>query len=137
MKPAFEELSTEACHRHLRQEHVGRMAVVVGDHPEIFPVNYVVDENNDVWFRTDAGTKLDAVEPAHNVAFEIDGIDESFEAGWSVLVVGQAHRTADPDAIARVDALGLAPWAPGEKENVVQIKAAKVTGRRIYRTVKS
>jgi len=37
-------LSLIACDRHLRSESVGRVAVMVDDHPEIFPVNYAVDE---------------------------------------------------------------------------------------------
>ncbi|MBO0916187.1 hypothetical protein [Streptomyces laculatispora] len=42
----------------------------------------------------------------------LDPIDDTFSQGWSILVVGQVHRIADPDAIREVEpkARGLA-WA--------------------------
>ena len=43
----------------LRSAEVGRLAVSNLDHPDIFPVNYVVDHGT-VVFRTAEGTKLAA-----------------------------------------------------------------------------
>ncbi len=42
-------LSSIACDRHLRSETVGRVAVMVDEHPEIFPVNFAVDERGDIF----------------------------------------------------------------------------------------
>jgi nitroimidazol reductase NimA-like FMN-containing flavoprotein (pyridoxamine 5'-phosphate oxidase superfamily) len=39
----FRELSSDECHRLLAEHHVGRLAVVVGGQPVIFPLNYVFD----------------------------------------------------------------------------------------------
>jgi nitroimidazol reductase NimA-like FMN-containing flavoprotein (pyridoxamine 5'-phosphate oxidase superfamily) len=129
----LQALSSIACHRHLQTESVGRVAVMVDDHPEIFPVNYAVDERGDIFFRTDSGTKLHAAATAPTIAFEIDGFDEERELGWSVLVVGQARWLGRPEDIAKVRSLPLKPWAAGEKANVVRLSPAKVTGRQIAR----
>ena len=126
-------LSSIACERHLQNETVGRVAVMVEDHPEIFPVNYAVDERGDIFFRTDPGTKLQAAATAPTIAFEIDGFDEEREIGWSVLVVGQARWLGRPQDIAKVRTLPLKPWAAGEKANVVRLSPAKITGRQIAR----
>lgn len=129
----IESLSPVGCDRHLRTEEIGRVALMVDDdHPEIFPVNYVVDEAGDIFFRSDPGTKLDAVAKAPMIALEIDGIDEQRHLGWSVLVVGQARHLGDPAEIARVLAL-LEPWPSGEKADVVRLRPTEVTGRRLYR----
>ena len=47
---------------------MGRLAVVVAGHPDIFPINYVVDHASIV-IRTAAGTKL-AGSKSRQVAFE-------------------------------------------------------------------
>ena len=124
-------LSLIACDRHLRSESVGRVAVMVDDHPEIFPVNYAVDERGDIFFRTDPGTKLNAAATAPTIAFEIDGFDEDREVGWSVLAVGPARWLGRPQDIAKVRSLPLKPWAAGEKANVVRLSPTKITGRQI------
>jgi len=132
-RTGMEVLSAIGCDRHLRTESIGRVAVMVDGHPEIFPVNYAVDERGDIFFRSDPGSKLSAVATAPTIAFEIDGIDEERELGWSVLVVGPARWLAAPEQIAKVRVLPLKPWAAGEKANVVRITPTKITGRRIYR----
>lgn len=129
----LEEMPPIGCDRHLRTETIGRVAVVVDDHPEIFPVNYAVDEHGDIFFRTDPGTKLAAVATAPTIAFEIDGIDEHNQLGWSVLAVGPARWLSTPEQLEHVDGLQLQPWAAGEKANVVRLSPTKVTGRRIHR----
>ena len=132
-KTYLEVLSPIACDRHLRTETIGRVAVPVGDHSEIFPVNYAVDDRGDILFRTDPGTKLAAIGTTPTISFEIDGIDERNQLGWSVLAVGPAHWLASPELLAKASALSLQPWAAGEKAHVVRLSPTKLTGRRIYR----
>jgi len=129
----LELLSPIACERHLRTEEVGRIALVVEDHPEIFPVNYAVDEKGDIYFRTAPGTKLHALSQAATIALEIDGLDHKLQAGWSVLVVGTAVHIGHPDEIEHAQALPLQPWASGEKAAIVRLRPTKTTGRRIHR----
>ncbi|MEY2420669.1 MAG: uncharacterized protein QOI95_736 [Acidimicrobiaceae bacterium] len=133
----LEALTPIACSMHLRHEDVGRVAVMVDGHPEIFPVNYAMDERGDIFFRSDPGSKLDAVATAPTIAFEIDGVDEDRHSGWSVLAVGPARWLAHPSQTTEARALPLQPWAPGEKAHVVRLSPTKVTGRRIYRPTMS
>ena len=134
-RTGLEEIPRVGCDRHLRTETIGRVAVMVDGHPEIFPVNYAVDDIGNIYFRADRGTKLDAVSTTPTIAFEIDGIDDEHQLGWSVLVVGVARRVGSPELLTTARSLDLQPWAAGEKANVVQIAPTKVTGRRIYRRV--
>ena len=133
----MEEIPLTGCDRYLRSETVGRVAVIVDGHPEIFPVNYAIDERGDIYFRTDPGTKLNAVATAPTVAFEIDGLDDENELGWSVLAVGPARWLSTPEQLAHARTLPLQPWAAGEKANVVRLAPTKLTGRRLYRNRKA
>lgn len=53
-------LDAQTCWQQLAGEEVGRLAVSVRQHPDIFPVNYTVDDQTIV-FRTAEGTKLFAL----------------------------------------------------------------------------
>ncbi|MGQ0432535.1 MAG: pyridoxamine 5'-phosphate oxidase family protein, partial [Microthrixaceae bacterium] len=54
-RTGLEVLAQDECLRLLHKQGVGRVAVVAGGRPMIFPVNYVVDGRTIV-FRTDEGT---------------------------------------------------------------------------------
>lgn len=123
-------LDEAECRELLGHAAVGRVAVSVGAVPAVFPVNYALMDGN-VVFRTGAGTKLDAA--VHNavVAFEVDHVDPVYHEGWSVLVVGLADEITDPDERRVALALPLEPWAEGERDHVVRVRAELVSGRRI------
>jgi uncharacterized protein len=87
----------------------------------IFPVNYLFDQDL-VVFRTDPGSKLDAASELELVTFEIDAVDEATRTGWSVVVRGSLAEVTDPDQLARLLALPLYPWAPGEKSRYVRVR---------------
>ncbi len=129
-RTGLEALAQDECLRLLRGQGVGRMAVVAGGRPMIFPVNYVVDGRTIV-FRTDEGTKLDGITSGFNAAFEIDGIEPLYHTGWSVLVSGVGREVVDPTEVAALAELPLRPWAQGEKAHWVRIRPDTITGRRI------
>jgi uncharacterized protein len=115
---------------HLLTAHgLGRLAVSLRDQPLILPVNYAMD-GDCVVFRTDAGTKLYGA-AGQPVAFEIDGFDRLYHEGWSVLVVGTAEEVHQPAERARLAALPLGPWAPGDKAHWLRIRPGAITGRRL------
>lgn len=132
----LEIIPPAGCERHLRQETVGRIGVTVDGHAEIFPINFAVDEDGAIVFRTDLGTKLAALVNNATVAFEVDGFDDEHHTGWSVLVVGRAQWLNSPDELAAARQLELEPWAVGEKAHFVRIAPTKVSGRLIHRTRK-
>jgi nitroimidazol reductase NimA-like FMN-containing flavoprotein (pyridoxamine 5'-phosphate oxidase superfamily) len=125
----LDELGVDECWRLLATQQVGRLAVVVGHYPLVFPVNYGLDETTIV-FRTAPGTKLHALERS-NVTFEVDVVSPG---GWSVMVRGVARvlmAERHVDLAARSAAAGAVPWAPGERDHIVRIVPDQVTGRRI------
>jgi hypothetical protein len=64
-------------------------------------------------------------------AFEIDGTDPGTESGWSVIVQGPVEEITGAAEIARLEGVGLRPWAPGEKPHWLRVRATVVSGRRI------
>src|SRR5262245_66600837 len=87
-------LSTSESWGLLREAVVGRLAVMVDDQPDIFPVNYLVDHGSIV-FRTAEGTKL-ASSVGRLVAFEVEGYDSSSGEARSVVNKGTARGVKQP-----------------------------------------
>jgi hypothetical protein len=123
------ELDRDECLRLVRASTLGRLAVVIGERPLVFPVNFVLD-GTAVVLRTDEGTKLYAARHGF-VAFECDDIDRTYHTGWSVLFSGNAEEVREPAEVARLDRLPLGPWAPGPKAVWLRIRPHAITGRRI------
>ena len=129
----LETIDARECLELLIAHHIGRLSVVVGDQPLVFPVNYAMLDRQ-VVFRTDPGTKLHAAN-RRRVAFEIDGIDPRYHDGWSVLVVGTAREERDAVRLRKFAALPLAPWVSGAKAHWLYIAGGAITGRRITHLV--
>lgn len=125
---AVERLAPDDCWDLLDQTNVGRLAVLVDGHPDVFPVNYVLDGDSIV-FRTGAGTKFWSTMTS-SCALEIDGYEPVSEKAWSVVARGRAHVILDRREKAVVDALGLDPWQPGTKDNYLRLAPEALTGRR-------
>jgi hypothetical protein len=125
----IENLSSSQCWEMFRSTDFGRLAVVVEGHPEIFPINYVVDHGSIV-FRTARGTKLDSALSGVNVAFETDGYTPATNTAWSVVVKGPAERLSSIEDVLASSMLPLFPWQSGEKSNFVRIIPLEITGRR-------
>ena len=88
-------LTFDECWELLADDILGRLALVVDGHPEIFPVNYVLDRRSIV-FRSAGGSKLWGAQADRPAALEIDGYDPNTEVAWSVVVRGDTAR--DPFA---------------------------------------
>jgi nitroimidazol reductase NimA-like FMN-containing flavoprotein (pyridoxamine 5'-phosphate oxidase superfamily) len=117
----------------LRQAVVGRLALIVDDQPDIFPVNYKVDHGS-VLFRTAQGRKL-AGAVGHTVAFEVDGYVEETASAWSVVVKGTAKEVMRLyDVLEAFVEVPLYPWHPSPKSHVIRIEPDSITGRRFQVT---
>jgi nitroimidazol reductase NimA-like FMN-containing flavoprotein (pyridoxamine 5'-phosphate oxidase superfamily) len=134
MEGSLEVLSESECMDLLATHHLGRLAVVVEDHPLIFPVNYALGDRI-VAIRTADGTKLAAARNAH-VAFEIDGCDVAAGHAWSVLVQGVAYEITEAADRQSVLArrLRVDPLAPGSHDRWLGIHPVAITGRRFSTT---
>jgi nitroimidazol reductase NimA-like FMN-containing flavoprotein (pyridoxamine 5'-phosphate oxidase superfamily) len=124
------ELPVSQCWALLRDSVVGRVAVVRGDRPEIFPVNFVVDHGSLV-FRTGSGT-LSSAADGHPVAFEVDGYDTADATAWSVVVHGTGREVVGVGATLDAMELPLAPWHDAPKPRFVRIEPLALTGRRFH-----
>ncbi|MCH8561567.1 pyridoxamine 5'-phosphate oxidase family protein [Nesterenkonia sp. LB17] len=127
--PRTEVLESRECWELLRSVSLGRLAVWTGDHPELFPVTYLVDQRTIV-FRTGPGTKRTAALGSSPVAFETDGVDPRTNVAWSVIVKGTAAEVEQTDDSLSSSSRRLFPWESGEKDHFVRITPEVVTGRR-------
>lgn len=130
-RTALERLDRDECLELLAREQVGRLAVVHGGAPEIFPVNYVLDGSS-ILFRTAPGTKLVAGS-GRTVCFEVDGFNTVTCSGWSVVVSGRLEEVTRyaPTTWERVEQLSVEPWAPGKKPHCMLLVASRISGRRV------
>ena len=126
----LETLSDDDCWRLLATRQVGRLAVSIANQPDIFPVNYRVEDETLV-VRTAPGLKLAGATLGAGVAFEVDGLDEMRHTGWSVVVHGLAEEIEALEEWMAADRLLIEPWAEGERDRLVRITPSKVSGRRI------
>lgn len=124
-------LTDEQCWELLHSATVGRLAVDVAGRPDIYPINFVIDDGA-IIFRTGAGTKLAAAALMHHVAFEIDGYVPADRTAWSVVVKGWADQVESMNDLFEVEELPLYPWAAHPKPNFVKITPHEVTGRRFH-----
>jgi nitroimidazol reductase NimA-like FMN-containing flavoprotein (pyridoxamine 5'-phosphate oxidase superfamily) len=107
---------------------LGRLVTSVGGHPEIFPVNYVVQDRT-ILFRTAEGTKLVSTTINNHVVFEVD--DHNVAQGWSVIVRGTARSLHTNEEIENAERAQVLPWAaPENKTHFVRVIPEVVTGRR-------
>lgn len=117
------------CWALLRTTDVGRLAVVVDNHPDIFPLNYAVDHGTLV-FRSGEGTKVASALSDIPVALEADGYDAATAKAWSVVVKGSAKAIRQIDDVLDTMDLSLFPWQGGDKNRFIRIEPGLVTGRR-------
>jgi uncharacterized protein len=130
---SLDEIGDEECWQLLSSQPIGRVAIIVGHYPLVFPVNYIVD-GRAIVYRTNTGTKLWAIHRS-NVTFQIDEIDQSHRSGWSVMVKGVAQELSAKRGHQMLSTAELAdatPWAPGTRDHFIRILPDEVTGRRIH-----
>ena len=126
-----EVLETNVCWQLLRDSEVGRLAVSITDHPDIFPINFVVDHGT-VVFRTTEGTKLAAAVLGCAVAFEVDGYDPDRGDAWSVVLKGRATEIERMQDVFSALDLPLFPWHAAPKPRFVRIEPSDISGRRFH-----
>ena len=135
----LEALDAAECLRLISPGGIGRLAYLGRYGLSVIPVNYRVHEGAIV-FRTaqDSPTGEDLqtgiAHAEYQVAFEIDDIDETARAGWSVLIHGPAHHMTSEAERASVLASGVEPWPGGPREQAIRITPTRITGRRLHRS---
>jgi uncharacterized protein len=127
----LEPMERAACDEALASAPFVRIAFVLDGRPTILPVNHVMLDG-DLFFRTEAGSKLAAAAAQAPVAVEADGADTEHRVGWSVVVHGRSSIVTDTALLERLHALNFTPWsAPDAKVFWIRIGVDEVGGRRI------
>lgn len=122
----LEELSPEECWGLVRSRSIGRFAANrLRASPLVVPVNYAVEADLSLVFRSGAGTKLNAATKGL-VALQVDEIDPLYHVGWSVVVEGFARWLYEEQ-----DGVDVVTWAPGDRPYVVRLTPSRVSRRRI------
>jgi uncharacterized protein len=119
-------LSEDESWSRLDSVSLGRLVISIGGEPEIFPVNYVVQDRT-VLFRTAEGTKLFVAVTNSKVAFEAD--DHNVAEGWSVIVKGRAQLLNTDEQIREAERAELIPWTATQKDHYIRVIPSEVTGR--------
>jgi nitroimidazol reductase NimA-like FMN-containing flavoprotein (pyridoxamine 5'-phosphate oxidase superfamily) len=119
-------LSEDESWERLSRVALGRLVTNFAGEPEIFPVNYVVQDRT-VLFRTAEGTKLYSAVSNRTVVFEAD--DYNPTEGWSVIVRGRARRLQTDAEIQKAEHAQLASWIATPKDCYVRVTASDITGR--------
>ena len=116
----------------LETSGIGRIAFCTESGPEIYPVNYSVD-NHAIYFRTSPHSQLGTAIDGTHVAFEIDHLNWASRQGWSVVVKGRAEVVDDPAEVARIRELRHEPqpWASGMRRLYVRIPVKEISGREV------
>jgi len=130
-RDGVEVLGHDECLRLITSRGVGRIGIVDSGQPIILPMNYqMVDDT--VVMRTSAGTKLQHAQGSA-ACFEVDEIDATTQAGWSVLAVGRLETITEYDEakVRAARSLPLSPWAAGERSYWMRLVTQRLTGRRI------
>jgi Pyridoxamine 5'-phosphate oxidase len=128
----LEELTPWQSMRLLGSVALGRIVFTARALPAIRPVNHLIDGDY-IIIRTDLSARITSElrsEAGSVVAYEADAIDPAERLGWSVIVVGVAHRVTDVGQAAAYRR-ALRPWVAGVMDQVIAIHADVVTGFRL------
>lgn len=125
-------LTEDACINLLALGYTGRLAFIAADgRPLILPVNYRLDADHRIVVRTTEGEKLEAARRGDLAAFEIDGIDEEYRSGWSVVVRGRLRDITDEGEDSRPEH-PLRPWVRGASRDCwIRLEPDEISGRRV------
>jgi nitroimidazol reductase NimA-like FMN-containing flavoprotein (pyridoxamine 5'-phosphate oxidase superfamily) len=126
----LEDLHKAECLRLLEEGSLGRIGAVVRGHPVIFPVNYVAFDGA-IMFYARRGGELEIAAANATVAFEIDGVDNIYHEGWSVLTIGRCIPVTDPIELDHIQGSRLSSWAGRGRDLLVRISIDEISGRRI------
>ena len=130
-RTGIEVLDRAQCLELLAEHEIGRLGVVTGGEPDIFPVNYALD-GSAIVVRTADGTKSAAA--GHAAAcFEVDDFDRERRGGWSVVVHGRLE-AIDPTSgpvWERITRLPVDPWTGSAKPRWLRLTPVRISGRRV------
>lgn len=124
-------LAEHECLELLATVRIGRLVLTERALPAVHPVAFAVADGM-IWIPTETGGRVASASHGAVVALAVDHVDAGVRTGWDVTVVGPAHVVTDDRAVARLDGLGVQPWAPGDGRCYVGVRISLVYGQRIH-----
>jgi Pyridoxamine 5'-phosphate oxidase len=126
------ELTRDESLRMMGSVPFGRVVFTSRALPAIQPVSHLL-VGEQIIIRASLGAAIrSAVHGTGTVvAYQADLIDPAVRIGWSVVVIGRAHRVVS-EALAVRYRRSLRPWIDEEMDEVIAIDADLVTGCRIF-----
>lgn len=126
------ELTVEECLDLLHGGVLGRVALATPMGPRIVPINYTMDGDDAILFRTTPYSELGTYGWNTDLAFEIDQIDYEKHQGWSVVAIGRAELVEDPEEVAEIRrSWDPRPWASGQRNLYMKVTWRDLSGRRV------
>jgi nitroimidazol reductase NimA-like FMN-containing flavoprotein (pyridoxamine 5'-phosphate oxidase superfamily) len=123
------DLDRSTCLALVGSRRIGRL-VLGGDEPVVVPVNFAVRDEALI-VRTEHDARA-----AHGVGsavvFEVDDVDETRHAGWSVVIRGELDDVTGTLSIDEELSERLEPWAPGPKDRWLLVRIREVSGRWVH-----
>jgi uncharacterized protein len=113
----------------LRSATIGRLVFTENALPAIRPVNFTMSTAQ-IIVRGERGSWVDKLDRMV-VAFEADHVEPATHTGWSVVVVGKAHKLTDLDDLAEPGLWAPHPWPAGTQDQHLAIDMEHITGRRL------
>ncbi len=143
------DLSPEEAIDFLRGQDVAHLAVVAGGEPYVTPISFAVGQN-ELYFRTGGGRRLDAIAEHPRVCVEASAVDAEHDAWDSVCVWGDAYVVDDAHQAGEAIALLLEKYREAipsvlsfsqgpnlaDASKVVAVPIDEVTGRSSGRDLK-
>ncbi|MEK2478272.1 pyridoxamine 5'-phosphate oxidase family protein [Streptomyces noursei] len=126
------QLDRQECLRFLTLVPIGRIVYTHEALPAALPVNFSLDQDHSVVFRTSARSRVVHAVDGAVVAFETDWFDEESQSGWSVVVTGRASLVTDRREQERLRAVGLRSWVAVPEDAFVRITPELVSGRLLH-----
>ena len=127
--PILTELTVDECWARLQAEYTALVAFVHDHEIHVQPVNISAHDSS-VWFRTQAGTKLDAARAGVRMAVAVEWHDEVDHLGWSVAARGPSQVV--PDGPSHEQGMVVRPWRRDAQEGQwVRIAVDTITGRQL------
>lgn len=127
----LEILSRAECLKLLASRPIGRVGLSRDALPAVQPVTYALS-GEDVMFATGIGSEHLAPAGDTVIAFEVDDIDSVTRCGWSVLILGVAHRLTPHEVrSAPAAALDLRPWVGSRAVHLMRLRTDHLSGRRL------
>ena len=131
---SIELLDAVECMSYFKSRRVGRLGFVDGGWPVVLPINYRVTDDGEIVFKSVVGSKTVAAGRSAMACFEVDDIDNSDRAVWSVVAQGELSVAGNPQELHTAWRHDPEPWIEGEEWAWLRLVPLSVSGRRIIAT---